>query len=193
MSKNQNPGAVVMDEDPRAARVLAHPIAWVPALIGGILILFNPNALAGNGLILMLAEFSAACTRINEFVLNSSFPSSALPFYAIVFSAFPVQLVLLWVKCKQYAVPEVFVRNASRLPCVKRLAFIALAPLGVAVGYFAVFLLPSDPSFCIGCTSGSKIVIIVMTASGILVEIFLCLSMFMLSVNARNILFLGPR
>jgi len=58
---------LVEKEGQSASRVLTHPIAWVPALIGGILALIDPSAFIDNKLILLLAKFSAIYTGINEF------------------------------------------------------------------------------------------------------------------------------
>lgn len=184
---------LVEKEGQSASRVLTHPIAWVPALIGGILALIDPSAFIDNKLILLLAKFSAIYTGIKEFAKNSSLQSEALVFYAIVFSAFPFQLIFLWMKCRVYGVPELMVRSMIRQPYSKRVWLLALAPIGVVVGYFGIFFTVQDPSFCAGCTTSSTIGMIVITAGEIIVEIFICLATFILLINARKILSRTPK
>lgn len=193
MNGNRGLPPVTEKDDSRATRVLTHPIAWVPALVGGILVLLEPSWLIDNKLILLLAKFAATYTGINALASNNSSPGGALAFYAIVFSAFPFQLVLLWRKWVAYRCPELMVKNMTRQPYSKRLWLIALAPLGVAVGYFGIFWVANDPSFCIGCTTNNRVGMVVITALGILAETFVCLATLTLLINARKILSRAPR
>ncbi|MBS1160353.1 MAG: hypothetical protein H6R15_2772 [Proteobacteria bacterium] len=177
-----------VDKDSRAISVITHPVAWLPAFVGGCLILFSPFIVVNSDIILMLARFAAFYTSINENIQSSSNPNEALAFYAIVFSAFPFQLIFLWIEWNKKNVAKIIIQNALILPSRKRLILIIAAPVGVVVGYFGVFLVSNDPSLCAGCTSGSKLGMIGLTTAGIMAELLAFLVSITLFLNLNKIL-----
>jgi hypothetical protein len=172
-----------MQNDKGAARVFAHPIAWLPPIIGGSLALLAPQSIADSEVISILAKFSAIYTGIYELASRSAFQREALTFYSIVFSAFPFQLVLLWLRWKRFVDFGVVIRNFMTLGLGKRLALFALMPLATMVLYWALFFLADDPSFCAGCTTSSKIGMILIVTCGLLgfsVFLFSTLTFFLI-------------
>ncbi|MBX3647521.1 MAG: hypothetical protein KF766_07650 [Rhodocyclaceae bacterium] len=155
------------DNTKAAHKVFNHPVAWLPPLLGAMLVYLAPPAIADHVSIQMLARFSASFSGIYEQANRSLFPSQALIFYAITYSAFPFQLAYLgrrWIKFLDKDVTVAFFR---RLSYPKRIALMLVSLIGLAAFYWAVFFLTEDPSFCKGCTTDSLVGLIMFQTGGL--------------------------
>lgn len=159
-----------------SSKILKHPIAWAPPLLGAILVFLAPPSIADHALIQRLAWFSSSYSGIYEQANHSHFPNQALVFYAITNSAFPFQLVFLFRRMLIDMNRDVTIAYLKRLSFWKRVVLIPAAWIGLIVFYISLFFLVEEPSFCKGCETESLVGMILIRTGGLMLILLMAYS-----------------